>query len=270
MESSKIPDLYETLVANSFQMEQFECAICMDDRSGLECHKMSNCGCVFCTDCLSGYFESKIQDGDTSFTCPNPTCGETISQRDIQIHVERDKFNRFERLQFNRALDTMDDIAYCPKPNCRTPTVKMNRESTNVRCAQCTFNYCTECEKEAHEGECKHTDEEMESAAQELNRYGFTLTGSNNHWKYRFRARQARDENKIQQIGRRFGGVQKIDDYIAAQQRKRDNEASVAHLRASSKTCPGCNRWVQRTAGCDHMTCTTSHCKVCFTYHHHN
>ena len=183
MQSEQIPDLYDTLIANSFQMEQFECAICMDDRSGLECHKMSNCGCVFCTDCLSGYFESKIQDGDTSFTCPNPTCGETISQRDIQIHVERDKFNRFERLQFNRALDTMDDIAYCPKPNCRTPTVKMNRESTNVRCAQCTFNYCTECEKEAHEGECKHTDEEMESAARELNRYGITLTGSRYHWK---------------------------------------------------------------------------------------
>ena len=80
-----------------------------------------------------------------------------------------------------------------------------------------------------------------------------------------FRARQARDENKIQQIGRRFGGVQKIDDYVAAQQRKRDNAASVAHLRASSKTCPGCNRWVQRTAGCDHMTCTTSHCKVSCT-----
>ena len=170
VESEAIPNLYDTLVENSFHLEEFECEICFETKSGIECHKMSNCGHVFCHDCLSGYFDSKIQDGDTSFTCPNPTCGENISQRDIQIHVERDKFNRFERLQFNRALDTMDDIAYCPKPDCRTQTVKWNLESTNVQCGQCGFNYCTDCEKDAHTGECKHTDEELEIAAQELDR----------------------------------------------------------------------------------------------------
>ena len=168
--SEPIPNLYDTLVENSFYLDEFECEICFETKGGIECHRMSNCEHVFCTDCVSGYFESKIQDGDTSFTCPNTNCGEVISQRDIQIHVERDKFNRFERLQFNRALDAMDDIAYCPKRNCGTPTVKLNRDTTNVRCAQCTFYYCTKCEKEGHEGECKHTDEELERAAQELKR----------------------------------------------------------------------------------------------------
>ena len=72
---------------------------------------MSNCGHVFCQECLSGYFSSQIQEGITSLTCPGG-CNEPVSQRDIEIHVNVEDFTRFDRLQFQVGIYAVDSTVY--------------------------------------------------------------------------------------------------------------------------------------------------------------
>ena len=51
-----------------------------------------------------------------------------------------------------RTLDTMNDIAYCPKPECLSPTVRQDLNDNNAVCGQCRYEFCTKCEKDSHEG----------------------------------------------------------------------------------------------------------------------
>ena len=46
--TEEIPEIYQALIANNFQQGDFECEICFDDKEGFLCHRMSNCGHVFC------------------------------------------------------------------------------------------------------------------------------------------------------------------------------------------------------------------------------
>ena len=46
--TEEIPEIYQALISNNFQQGDFECEICFDDKEGFLCHRMSNCGHVFC------------------------------------------------------------------------------------------------------------------------------------------------------------------------------------------------------------------------------
>ena len=52
-----------------------------------------------------------------------------------------------------RTLDTMNDIAYCPKPECLSPTVRQDINDNNAICGQCRYEFCIKCEKGSHEGQ---------------------------------------------------------------------------------------------------------------------
>ena len=47
----------------------------------------------------------------------------------------------------------MNDIAYCPKPECLSPTVRQDVNDNNAICGQCRYEFCIKCEKESHEGQ---------------------------------------------------------------------------------------------------------------------
>ena len=46
----------------------------------------------------------------------------------------------------------------------------------------------------------------------------------------------------------------------AKQKRKRDKEdkASAKEVKRIAKECPGCGAQIQKTSGCDHMTCESA------------
>ena len=47
----------------------------------------------------------------------------------------------------------MNDIAYCPKPECLSPTVRQDLNDNNAICGQCRYEFCIKCEKGSHEGQ---------------------------------------------------------------------------------------------------------------------
>ena len=57
-----------------------------------------------------------------------------------------------ERLQTERTIDAIENIVYCPQ--CNTPTINGDSNSSNVFCAQCYHWFCSECREEGHRGNC--------------------------------------------------------------------------------------------------------------------
>ena len=59
----------------SFANAYFDCGVCMTQKPGHECFKFYKCDHVFCNECMSAYFETKIADGHVkSLTCPQDKC----------------------------------------------------------------------------------------------------------------------------------------------------------------------------------------------------
>jgi E3 ubiquitin-protein ligase RNF14 len=58
-----------------FQVTLFTCQVCFCEKLGRLCMKFSGCGHVYCRDCMRGYFEVQIGEGNVlSLTCPYDRC----------------------------------------------------------------------------------------------------------------------------------------------------------------------------------------------------
>ena len=142
--------------------------------------------------------------------------------------------NSGDRLQFQRTVEDMSDIVYCPKVECGTPTANGDPTSNNMKCAQCYHHFCILCKQPAHQGRCENDDADSES------------------------------ESIISQIPRRIKRIfvnpyePNATDSNARKrrrQKRREDIKSLVELHKTSKKCPGCKTWIYRIAGCDHMTC---------------
>ena len=57
---------------------------------------MDSCNHCYCFMCLSGFYNSKIDEGITrNFTCPYPKCETEISQKDITMWLEKEHSDKF-------------------------------------------------------------------------------------------------------------------------------------------------------------------------------
>ena len=57
-----------------------------------------------------------------------PSCGVQVYPNIVKETVSPDLFERFDRLLVERCLETMEDIYYCPRPNCGNPCILLSRE----------------------------------------------------------------------------------------------------------------------------------------------
>ena len=129
------------------------------------------CKHLFCVDCFEQYLTITIESGTTSISCPgaseNGPCTEPILQHQLRNHTSNDLFERYLRLESQRAVDQMSDVVYCPKSECATPTINANPSSTNVVCGQCNYHFCNQCGEAEHFGAC----DEDESSDDESNHF---------------------------------------------------------------------------------------------------
>ena len=53
----------------------FTCQVCFMEKLGALCISFAGCGHVYCKECMRGYFEVQIGDGNVqALTCPNSEC----------------------------------------------------------------------------------------------------------------------------------------------------------------------------------------------------
>ncbi|KAI0405209.1 RWD-domain-containing protein [Xylaria palmicola] len=233
----------------AFEKETFECGICLDPKKGFVCHKMIDCGHVFCVPCLQDFYNNAIAEGNVAaVTCLEPNCAKereknatkepspkgrklktSISPSELlQIPLDQDTVKRFVMLKHKNKLESDKNTVYCPRSWCQgAARSKKHKKPEGLEladsddeddedtgllaiCEDCGFAFCTRCGQGWH-GE-----------------FNYCLPKERN-------------------------------DAITEEEK-----ASLEYLRLHSTPCPTCAAPCQKSHGCNHMRCFRCQTHFCY------
>lgn len=105
-----------------FEMQTFDCEICMNNKKGLVSTKIRECGHTFCNKCLYEFFTSSIISGDIDKVhCPNFQCTKQISiSRKDEFSLENLMSNPIEyKKRVFTLLIPMDTMVHIFESECK-------------------------------------------------------------------------------------------------------------------------------------------------------
>ncbi|KAI8947924.1 RWD-domain-containing protein [Xylaria longipes] len=233
----------------AFEKETFECGICLDPKKGVVCHRMIDCGHVFCIQCLQDFYNNAIAEGDvTAVTCLAPNCSKerekdatedsSLGRRKLktfispsellQLFMEQDTVKRYVMLKHKNKLESDKNTVYCPRSWCQgAARSKKHRKPEGLElvdsdeeeeedtgllaiCEDCGFAFCSRCCQSWH-GEFSYCiPKERKDAITE------------------------------------------------------EEKASLEYLKLHSTPCPTCGAPCQKSHGCNHMRCFRCQTHFCY------
>ena len=71
---------------HDFRMTLFTCQVCFMEKLGALCISFQGCDHVYCKDCMGGYFDVQINEGNVKgLTCPNEDCESQAHPSQVSI-----------------------------------------------------------------------------------------------------------------------------------------------------------------------------------------
>jgi E3 ubiquitin-protein ligase RNF14 len=123
--AENIDQIYRYLINynNEREEKQFRnqlqtCLICTDMISGTDCIRLYRCGHFYCRLCLNNYVRLTFNNGlfGEQVHCPQNQCQKVLLPNEIkEILQDENLYERYERITLQRALQSMDDIIWCPR-----------------------------------------------------------------------------------------------------------------------------------------------------------
>uniref|UniRef100_A0A914ZS58 RBR-type E3 ubiquitin transferase n=1 Tax=Parascaris univalens TaxID=6257 RepID=A0A914ZS58_PARUN len=239
-----------------FDREYFECPVCISSKSGRECARFMPCQHVFCRDCLSEFYRQQLSDFVVKpFCCMAAACSSEASPSLLRSLLPSDQFDRYERLLFEKSLENMEDMVYCPRPNCQSIVVVTSTDRSHPAgalsklaiCSTCDFSFCVTCGKAYHAlAPCQFggnirpslSEDNAETVREEFERRQKLL-----------RAFERASDAERESMYRCLGGRRQLDKNL--------QEIMTERWMAESdgRRCPWCNTYILKDYGCDHMSC---------------
>jgi IBR domain, a half RING-finger domain len=176
---------------------------------------------------IAAQAETKSWD---SITCPHADCGGILDHADMQRFAPRDVFRRYDRYATNKTLENTANYRLCAHDGCGSGGfVEEERAPEYMTCADCQRYTCLGCNLVYHEGQ---TCEEHQA------------------WLTDAPKRAEADKAEKARL----------------QQLRRAEKKSATYLEKKAKICPNeqCGAVIQKTAGCDHMTCRQCRHQFCW------
>lgn len=252
----------------AFQKSTFDCGICLDPKKGSACHKMLDCGHVFCVQCLQDFYNNAITEGDiVTVQCLEPGCaserekaarqatpGKTrkfkafISPSELlQIPIEQDMVKRYVALKHKAELESDKNTVYCPRPWCQgAARSKKHRKPEGLE-----FGEGSEDESDEETG----NDDDKDPAKKAQYSASKELLAICEDCGFAFCSR----------CGQSWHGEFK---YCIPKERKEEiteeEKASLDYLRMHTTPCPTCAAPCQKTQGCNHMRCFRCQSHFCY------
>ncbi|OTB07830.1 hypothetical protein M426DRAFT_317720 [Hypoxylon sp. CI-4A] len=251
----------------AFERETFDCGICLEPKKGAVCHRMLDCGHVFCVQCLQDFYNNAITEGDiSSVQCLEPNC---VKEREdavkgsvrkkkaktfinpselLQIPLERDMVKRYVTLKHKSELESDKNTVYCPRSWCQgAARSRKHKKPEGLEFA------------EASEEESDAEDEVVDDQAKYKPQYNITqeLLAICEDCNFAFCTRCEQSWH-----GEFTHCRPKIRTYEITEEEK----ASLEYLRMHTTECPTCAAPCQKTHGCNHMRCfkcMTHFCYLC-------
>lgn len=208
-----------------FKRNFFSCKICFSEKLGEDCTQFVPCGHIFCKECISGYLEVRINDGNVmNIHCPEEMCSSETTPGQIKVLVSPELFSKYDSSLLSIALNTMSDIIYCPRPHCQYPVSREPNEEV-ANCPACLYAFCIHCKSTYHGIEpCKVT------AVNEL-----------------VEEYQTASAHRRKELEHRYGKKQ-IETLV-------QNAMSENWINSNSRRCPSCKTAIEKSDGCNKMTC---------------
>ncbi|KAG2370195.1 hypothetical protein BDR07DRAFT_1447129 [Suillus spraguei] len=212
----------------AFAETSFPCAICLSARKGRDCIRLG-CTHIFCHSCLLDFWGSCIRDGDIGRVgCPDPACVKTGHEAG-----EEDR-KRWKWLREKRAFERDPGMVRCPVTSCQTAVPSPEEEDEigwgRLRtCPRCEYVFCACCRRTWHGPivEC------MTKCVTEP--FVMEYMGL------------AKGDGRRVEI-ERWWGKKKVKRLIL----ERKNREWISR---NCTECPGCGVQVEKSVGCNHMTC---------------
>ncbi|XP_063700939.1 uncharacterized protein LOC134831203 [Culicoides brevitarsis] len=145
------------------------CKLCLGEYKSDNMTKISQCGCSFCTECMTAYVEFEITEGAYEVSCPDAMCPAqgVISIAEITALAAPSLVEKHHRYRLNREVELDKFRTWCPKAGCETiclvgPTsverlVTLQSTSSSivqapcaVHCPTCREDFCSGCKKPWH------------------------------------------------------------------------------------------------------------------------
>eukprot|EP00004_Rigifila_ramosa_P026485 TRINITY_DN8269_c0_g1_i2.p1 TRINITY_DN8269_c0_g1~~TRINITY_DN8269_c0_g1_i2.p1 ORF type:complete len:396 (+),score=81.60 TRINITY_DN8269_c0_g1_i2:91-1278(+) len=239
----------ETMRAKEFALLTYTCSVCFDEKPGTQMLRLSGCtdeSHVHCNECARAYFISQIDSGAVdSLRCLSAGCKTLAQPTEVaRILGDRALYERYETLLFDRALQGMRDVVYCPRQQCQKPVLfDKAKQGTLAICYCCTetgYAFCIDCNKSYHGlSKCAVLREGLLKFVRE----------------YASGTPQRRLELEAE-LGKEF-----FVKYATAV----ELELNLEYMKSIGKCCPTCKTGVEKLSGCNRMTCLLCKTNFCWT-----
>ncbi|ODV94503.1 hypothetical protein PACTADRAFT_77085 [Pachysolen tannophilus NRRL Y-2460] len=275
-------------ILQKFNNETFTCDICQEDRKGLYCSKFSDCGHVFCIQCLRNYFESYILSSDIDkIHCPDFNCTKRFTNLNSEILKELDKDDNYKRIAeieetffmpplskkfllkiiseelfkkyFDLFMKRQFDLfakyfptksVQCPDVQCRKQFIRENQDDLLTICPSCKFAFCFKCKHSWHGPNNLCRNIEADGIPQEEI---LIWIENESDSKARLKLNYKYGKKTMELASKEY-----ISDKLF--------EEAIKDPHSDLQKCPFCRTVIQRSEGCNKMRCSqcfTIFCNLC-------
>ncbi len=272
-----------------FEQETFDCGVCLgtftpccvtcpaiwlifrtEPKKGSMCHRMMQCGHVFCVTCLQNFYQTSIAEGDISqVKCLAPDCGKdpkpttdaqgtnttprkkkktkedrTLSPSELlQIPLEQEIVQRYVKLKRKKKLESDRTTIYCPRQWCQgAARSKKYPKLDGIE----TVESASEDEEEQQQYDRNANEDTLPPPSERLAvcedcAFAFCSVCKSG-WHGEFARCFPRKKFEL----------------------TAEEKASEEYMRLHTTPCPTCMAPAQKTMGCNHMVCFKCNTHFCY------
>ncbi|UJR18884.1 hypothetical protein I4U23_022012 [Adineta vaga] len=284
--AENIEQIYHYLINynNEREEQQFRnqlqtCFICTDMISGTNCIRLYRCGHFYCRLCLNNYVQLTFNNGQfgEQVHCPQNQCQKALLPNEIKEILQNENlYERYERITLQRALQSMDDIIWCPK--CQSAVLIGSKDDTLGVCHQCHFTFCKKCKELFHfqttcpkdyveeqmllkrrrELERRHREaEERRERIRRIQEGDQTVSATREERS--FAEKTLTDKQKIIQAERHLAkqSYREIVLNLVEEDQLLETILNAERMDIlNTQLCPHCHVRIEKNGGCIHMRCS--------------
>lgn len=266
------PDLKPVLIAFDattrkavFDAQTFDCGVCLEPKKGSECYRLQRCSHVFCRECLQDTYNNYIKEGDVIHVrCLDPTCGKspnavaegvlrrkrksdrTLHPRELlDMGLDEAVVRRYVEMKRKKTLEADKSTIYCPRSWCQAPARSAKYPPLPADLRQYPESESEESDTETTPGTTSQKNAERQPTDRLCICSKCTLAFCRvcySGWHGDFAPCWPRNPSELSE----------------------EEKASYDYIRLHTSPCPTCNSPVQKTMGCNHMTCFQCQSHFCY------